>query len=107
MKNYKIALLAGDGIGPEIMHEAVKIFRLIEERNDVTFTLIEADFGAAAYFKCGHPFPDETKAICDEADAIIKGPIGLSHEESKKIPSRYAARAGRTITPASALQYFR
>jgi 3-isopropylmalate dehydrogenase len=86
MKNYKIALLPGDGIGPEIMAEAVKIFRLVEERNDVTFELIEADFGAAAYFKCGHPFPDETKAICDAADAIIKGPIGLSHEESKKIP---------------------
>ena len=71
MKNYKIALLAGDGIGPEIMHEAVKIFRLIEERNDVTFTLIEADFGAAAYFKCGHPFPDETKAICDEPTSAL------------------------------------
>lgn len=86
MKNYKIALLAGDGIGPEIMREAVKIFRLVEERNDVSFTLIEADFGASAYFKCGHPFPEETKAICDDADAIIKGPIGLSHEESKTIP---------------------
>ncbi len=86
MKNYKIALLAGDGIGPEIMREAVKIFRLVEERNDVTFTLIEADFGASAYFKCGHPFPEETKAICDDADAIIKGPIGLGHEESKTIP---------------------
>jgi 3-isopropylmalate dehydrogenase len=86
MKNYKIALLAGDGIGPEIMAEAVKIFKLVEERNDVSFELISADFGAGAYFKCGHPFPDETKAICDEADAIIKGPIGLSHEESKKIP---------------------
>ena len=86
MKNYKIALLAGDGIGPEIMREAVKIFRLVEERNAVTFTLIEADFGASAYFKCGHPFPEETKAICDDADAIIKGPIGLSHEESKTIP---------------------
>jgi 3-isopropylmalate dehydrogenase len=86
MKNYNIALLAGDGIGPEIMAEAVKIFRLVEERNDVTFTLVEADFGAAAYFKCGHPFPEETKAICDAADAILKGPIGLSHEESKKIP---------------------
>ena len=86
MKNYKIALLQGDGIGPEIMAEAVKVFRLVEERNDVTFELIEADFGASAYFKCGHPFPEETKAICDEADAIIKGPIGLSHEESKKIP---------------------
>jgi 3-isopropylmalate dehydrogenase len=86
MKNYKIALLAGDGIGPEIMREAVKIFRLVEERNDVSFTLIEADFGASAYFKCGHPFPEETKAICDDADAIIKGPIGLGHEESKTIP---------------------
>ena len=73
MKNYKIALLAGDGIGPEIMAEAVKIFKLVEERNDVNFELISADFGASAYFKCGHPFPDETKAICDEADAIIKG----------------------------------
>lgn len=86
MKHYKIALLPGDGIGPEIMAEAVKVFKLVEQRNDVTFELIEADFGAAAYFKCGHPFPDETKAVCDEADAIIKGPIGLNHEQSKTIP---------------------
>ena len=57
MTNYKIALLAGDGIGPEIMQEAIKVFNVIEERNDVTFTLNHADFGAAAYFKCGHPFP--------------------------------------------------
>ena len=86
MKNFKIALLAGDGIGPEIMAEAVKIFKLVEQRNDVSFELIPAEFGAGAYFRCGHPFPEETKAICDEADAIIKGPIGLSHEESQKIP---------------------
>jgi 3-isopropylmalate dehydrogenase len=86
MKNYKIALLPGDGIGPEIAREAVKVFELVQERNDVSFTLTEAPFGAAAYFECGHPFPDETKAICDDADAIIKGPIGLSHEESQKIP---------------------
>ncbi len=86
MKNYKIALLAGDGIGPEIMQEAVKVLELVEERNDLSFELTHADFGASAYFKCGHPFPDKTKAICDEADAIIKGPIGLSHEESQKIP---------------------
>lgn len=86
MKSYKIAVLEGDGIGPEIMKEAIKVFKAVEQRNDVSFELISADFGAGAYFKCGHPFPDETKAICDEADAIIKGPIGLSHEESKKIP---------------------
>ncbi len=86
MKKYTIALLAGDGIGPEIMAEAIKIFKVVEERNDVTFDLQAAPFGAQAYFDCGHPFPDETKAICDAADAIIKGPIGLSHEESQKIP---------------------
>ena len=86
MKNYKIALLPGDGIGPEIAREAVKVFDLVQERNDVSFTVTEAPFGAGAYFECGHPYPDETKAVTDDADAIIKGPIGLSHEESKKIP---------------------
>lgn len=86
MTHYKIALLAGDGIGPEIAAEAVKVFELVEERNDVKFDIVHADFGAGAYFKHGHPFPEETKVVCDEADAIIKGPIGLSHEESEKIP---------------------
>jgi len=86
MKHYKIGIFAGDGIGPEIMAEGVKILKLIEQRNDVQFELIPGAFGASAYFSHGDAFPDETKAICDEADAILKGPIGLSHEESKKIP---------------------
>ena len=86
MKSYKIAILAGDGIGPEITKEAVKILKIVEERNDVTFDLIDAPFGATAYFSHGHPYPDETKAVTDEADAILKGPIGLSHAESLDIP---------------------
>jgi len=86
MKNYKVALLAGDGIGPEIMKEAVKVLKLVEERNDITLELIPALFGAVAYFETGNAFPDETKAICDQADAILKGTIGLNHEDSKKIP---------------------
>ena len=86
MKNYKIAILAGDGIGPEITKEAVKVLKLIEQRNDVSFELIPALFGACAYFATGDAFPQETKDICDSADAILKGPIGLSHEESKGIP---------------------
>ena len=86
MSRHKIALLDGDGIGPEIMVEAVKILDLIAERNNIEFDLRPAPFGASAYFSHGHPFPDETKAICDEADAILKGPIGLNHEDSKKIP---------------------
>jgi 3-isopropylmalate dehydrogenase len=86
MKNYKIAILAGDGIGPEITAEALKVLKVIEERNDVTFELMPAAFGACAYFESGSAFPHQTKAICDEADAILKGPIGLSHEDSKRIP---------------------
>ncbi len=86
MKNYKIAILEGDGIGPEITKEAVKVLKLIEQRNDVSFELFPALFGACAYFKTGDAFPQETKDICDSADAILKGPIGLSHEESKNIP---------------------
>ena len=86
MSSYKIALLDGDGIGPEIMAEAIKVLDLIADRNDVSFELIHAPFGASAYFSHGHSFPEETKAVCDAADAILKGPIGLSHEDSKKIP---------------------
>lgn len=86
MTTYKIALLDGDGIGPEIMTEAVKILELIASRNSIEFELTHAPFGACAYFECGDAFPEHTKAICDAADAILKGPIGLSHEESKKIP---------------------
>jgi len=86
MKNYKIAILAGDGIGPEITREVVKILQLVEQRNAVTFELLPALFGACAYFETGDAFPAETIAICDQADAILKGTIGLSHEESKKIP---------------------
>jgi len=87
MSKYKIALLDGDGIGPEIMVEAVKVLKLVEARNPgVEFELIHTPFGASAYFECGDPFPEKTRQICDEADAILKGPIGLNHEESKKIP---------------------
>jgi 3-isopropylmalate dehydrogenase len=86
MANYKIAILAGDGIGPEIMEQGIAVLKVIEERNDVTFDLVEAPFGASAWFSHGSSFPEETKALCDEADAVVKGPIGLGHEESKQIP---------------------
>lgn len=86
MNTYKIALLEGDGIGPEISVEAVKVLETLQQQGAAQFEILRGDFGGAAYFKHGHSFPDETKRICDEADAIIKGPIGLSHEESKMIP---------------------
>ena len=71
---YKVAVLAGDGIGPEITQQALRVLRLIEQKRDVIFACEEAEFGAAAYFSTGKAFPDATKKACDEADAILKGP---------------------------------
>lgn len=83
---YKIAVLPGDGIGPEIMQQAVRVFDVIASKRDVSFELTTAAFGAAAYFDTGKAFPEATKKVCDDADAILKGPVGLSHAESQKIP---------------------
>ena len=86
MTSKTIALLDGDGIGPEIMAEAVKLLKVVSARNNIDFDLQHSPFGAAAYFSDGDSFPTATKNLCDKADAILKGPIGLGHEESKKIP---------------------
>lgn len=83
---YKIAVLPGDAIGPEIMAQAVRVFDVVQAHRDVSFELTSAPFGAHAYFEGGKAFPEATKVICDEADAILKGPVGLSHAESQKIP---------------------
>lgn len=86
MKRYKIAILAGDGIGPEITREAIKVLKRVAQRNNIIFELHDALFGACAYFDSGDAFPQATQAICDDADAILKGPIGLTHAASKNIP---------------------
>ncbi|MCC6145899.1 MAG: 3-isopropylmalate dehydrogenase, partial [Candidatus Hydrogenedentes bacterium] len=62
---YTIALLEGDGIGPELAQEAVKVLRAVEKISDARFDILEGDFGGAAYFKHGQSFPDATKQICD------------------------------------------
>ncbi|MDE0756770.1 MAG: 3-isopropylmalate dehydrogenase [Pseudomonadales bacterium] len=94
---YKIAILAGDAIGPEIMAQAVRVFSLLNQHRDLAFELLPAPFGAGAYFSHGQAFPDETKALCDSADAILKGPVGLSYEASKKIPVEEQAERGAIL----------
>ena len=86
MKEYNICVMPGDGIGPEIMAQGLKALNVIESRNDVKFHLMEAAFGASAWFETGTCCPDATWKMCDQADAIIKGTVGLGHEESKQIP---------------------
>ena len=71
-----IAVLAGDGIGPEIMKEGLKVLDAVARRFGHTFEYREALVGGCAYDKCGHPLPEETKKICDNADAIYFGAVG-------------------------------
>ncbi len=71
-----IALLAGDGIGPEVVREAVKVLNAIGEKFGHTFHYHRALVGAAAIDSTGDPFPPETLHICLDADAILFGAIG-------------------------------
>ncbi|MBN1524596.1 MAG: 3-isopropylmalate dehydrogenase [Spirochaetales bacterium] len=85
MKKH-IAVLEGDGIGPEIMAEALKVLEVVTRKYNHDITTEKAPFGASAYFEFGASFPEKTKEICDNADAIMKGPVGLAVEDMKKIP---------------------
>ena len=69
----KIAVMAGDGIGPEVTREAVRVLQALDLP---ALELVEADVGGAAYHRCGHPLPHDTLAIARSADAILFGAVG-------------------------------
>jgi|TARA_B100000378_G_scaffold103785_1_gene82736 3-isopropylmalate dehydrogenase len=71
-----IAVLAGDGIGPEVMKEAIKVLDVIAFKTGVTFNYTNALVGASAIDSENNPFPDSTKLICKSSDAILFGAIG-------------------------------
>ena len=71
----KIAVLPGDGIGPEIMAEAVKVLRRLES-HQVRFELEFADVGGMAYARHGHPLPETTLTLAKQADAVLFGAVG-------------------------------
>ena len=71
-----IAVLAGDGIGPEIMKEGLKVLDTVAKKFGHTFEYKEALVGGCAYDKYGHPLPDERKTVCNNADAIYFGAVG-------------------------------
>jgi len=71
-----IAVLAGDGIGPEVMAQALKVVKAIEKKNGHEFTYTSALVGACAIDKTGDPYPPETHDICMKSDAVLFGAIG-------------------------------
>jgi len=77
MKHFKIAALAGDGIGPEVMREAIKVLRVAEKKFGFTLEITEAPVGWAAIDAAGKALPDTTLALCKNSDAILFGSVGL------------------------------
>ena len=75
-RNHRIAVLAGDGIGPEVMREALKVLDAAGARFGFTLERTEALVGGAAIDAEGTPLPEATIAACDKADAILFGSVG-------------------------------
>jgi 3-isopropylmalate dehydrogenase len=76
-KTLKIAALAGDGIGPEVMREAIKVLRAVEKKSSLSIQITEAPVGWAGIDAAGKALPDATLALCKESDAILFGSVGL------------------------------
>jgi 3-isopropylmalate dehydrogenase len=72
----KILVLPGDGIGPEIVDEALKVLHVFKNEGSLDFELEHAHIGGAAYDAEGKPYPESTQALAKKADAILLGAVG-------------------------------
>ena len=76
MKKYKIVLLSGDGIGPEISEVAKKVLIKLSRKHNINFEIVEKLFGGIAYEKHGTPAPVETLDQCKKSDAVLLACVG-------------------------------
>ena len=76
MKKYKIVLLSGDGIGPEISEVSKKVLKKLSKNHNFDIEIIEKLFGGIAYEKYGNPAPDETLDQCKKCDAVLLACVG-------------------------------
>ena len=74
--DFKIALIRGDGIGPEVVNEAVKVLDRIGEKFGHSFTYTDVLLGGCAIDACGKPYPDGTTEACKACDAVLLGAVG-------------------------------
>jgi 3-isopropylmalate dehydrogenase len=92
MSVLKIAVLAGDGIGPEVMSEALQVLNRSAQLDGFGVDLTESLVGGAAIDQAGKALPDSTLRVCEEADAILFGSVGGPKWE-KLPPSEQPERA--------------
>lgn len=99
--HLKIALLGGDGIGPEVLAQSVKCLKAIEETFNHKFEYVEAPVGAIAISDSGKPLPDETLKLCRNSDAILFGAIGAleydNNPEAKVRPEQGLLRLRKEL----------
>ncbi len=76
MDTYKIAVLAGDGIGPEVMEQALRVLDALETKHGFSTERTACPVGGAAIDACGKALPEATLAACEAADAILFGSVG-------------------------------
>ena len=76
MPTFKLAVLDGDGIGPEVVRQAIRVLDRTGERFGHTFEYTYAPVGAVAIDQTGDPLPDDTLAVCKRSDALLFGAIG-------------------------------
>ena len=74
--NLNIAVLSGDGIGPEVMDQALKVLHAIGKKYEHQINITEGLVGAIAIEKTGDPYPSETHDLCKNSDAVLFGAIG-------------------------------
>ena len=74
--NLKIAVLPGDGIGPEVTNESIKVLKCIADKYNHNIELSEGLVGAIAIDEYNDPYPDITHMLCEDSDAILFGAIG-------------------------------
>ncbi len=86
--NSKIAILAGDGIGPEIVTEAEKVLHCLQQAFGLSAELEHAPVGGAGFDAAGHPLPAPTLALARQADAILLGSVGGPQWEQLERPLR-------------------
>jgi len=72
----KIAVIAGDGIGPEVVNEAIKVLHRVEQLYGYKFEFEHGLFGGIAIDEKGTPLPEETLQMCRNADAVLLGAVG-------------------------------
>lgn len=76
MEKFTVLMLAGDGIGHEIMLEAIKIMNYFELHHDTKFIIKHGKIGGSAFDQTGSPLPEETIEVAKEADAVLLGAVG-------------------------------